>query len=116
MLLKSLVKRSFKYTTNSGAGRSNMREVACTASSISEMTLKALGPEEQPKSAMPMLTGQLEHRARTIAFLVAGFATEIILFYTNLQVICLKRLAQKTIHICLINGIQPAIYTIRKYC
>lgn len=85
MLLKSLVYRSLRYTFNSGDGLSRRRAVAHTVSSMSEMTSKVLGPEEQPRSAMPMLSVQVEHTVLTMASLVAALDREIMVFYTKQQ-------------------------------
>jgi len=98
MLLKSLVKRSFIYNISSfGAGLFNMLEVAFMASTISEITLKALGPDEQPKSAIPIfIIGHrfVEHRISIIAFFVAWFVNDIIFLY----IFCLNKLKHASNH------------------
>lgn len=48
---------------------------------ISEITDKTLGPHEQPKSAMPMLSGKLVHKSCSIASSVVGLVMDIILLY-----------------------------------
>lgn len=55
--LKSLVGRSLRYTLNSGAVWKAFLLVPWTASMISFMIDKVLGPDEQPRSAMPKLFG-----------------------------------------------------------
>jgi hypothetical protein len=50
---------------------------------ISEITDKVLGPDEQPKSAMPMLSGEFVHKISIMASSVTGFAMEIILLYKS---------------------------------
>ena len=103
MLLKSLVKRSFIYNISSlGAGRFNMFEVAFIASTISEITLKALGPDEQPKSAIPIfIIGHIvvEHRISTIAFFVAWFVNNII-FLCKFHLHKLKHICIFSIILC----------------
>ncbi|KAK3022092.1 hypothetical protein RJ639_045936 [Escallonia herrerae] len=60
MPLKSLPGRSFKDTLNSGIGRSIWRLMAYMAPITSKTSIKVLGPDEQPRSAMPMLSGESE--------------------------------------------------------
>lgn len=54
-------------------------------SSMSEMTSKVLGPEEQPRSAMPMLSVEVEHKVLTMASLVAALDNKIMVFYVEQQ-------------------------------
>jgi hypothetical protein len=63
-----------------------MFEVAFIASTISKIALNALGPDEQPKSAIPIfIIGQLfEHTISLIAFSIACFVNDIIFFYKKL--------------------------------
>ena len=48
---------------------------------ISEITVKVLGPDEQPKSAMPMLSGKFLHNSSIMASSVIVFVIDIILLY-----------------------------------
>lgn len=48
---------------------------------ISEITVKVFGPDEQPKSAMPMLSGKFLHNSSIMASSVTVFVTDIILLY-----------------------------------
>ena len=59
------------------------QHLAYITSIISEITDKVLGPDEQPKSAMPKLSGNFLHNKSSKASLVTGFVIDIILLYTN---------------------------------
>ena len=50
---------------------------------ISEITVKVLGPDEQPKSAMPMLSGKFLHNSSIMASSAIVFVIDIILLYNN---------------------------------
>lgn len=53
---------------------------------ISDMSNKVLGPDEQPKSAMPMLsigTTLCDSKSWSTASSMIGFAIDNILFYKN---------------------------------
>lgn len=58
-MLKSLVGRLLRYTLNSGTFLLVAMAAPSTASTISLMFQKVLGPEEHPRSAIPMFLGQL---------------------------------------------------------
>jgi hypothetical protein len=61
------------------------QHLAYITSIISEITDKVLGPDEQPKSAMPKLSGNFLHNKSSKASSVTGFVIDIILLYTNDQ-------------------------------
>ena len=48
---------------------------------ISEITVKVLGPDEHPKSAMPMLSGKFLHNSSIMASSITVFVIDIILLY-----------------------------------